>query len=58
MAIAGRSGRIDSRVLGNWLAHRADRVVNISDNLLSNFVAMEAAGQKQGVALWRVAIRT
>jgi len=57
MAVAGRSGRIDGRVLGNWLAHRADRVVNLSDNLLASFVAMEAAGQKQGVALWRLAAR-
>jgi hypothetical protein len=57
MAIAGRSGRIDSRVLGNWLAHRADRVVNLADNLLPNLVAIEAAGQKQGVAPWRLAAR-
>jgi putative DNA primase/helicase len=57
MAVAGRSGRIDGRVLGKWLAHHADRVVNIADNLLPDFVAMEHAGQKQGVALWRLAAR-
>jgi hypothetical protein len=57
MAVAGRSGRIDGRVLGKWLGHHADRVVNISDNLLPNFVAMEDAGQRQGVTLWRLATR-
>ena len=57
MAVAGRGGRIDGRVLGNWLAHRADRVVNLSDKLWPNFVAIEAAGQKQGVALWRLVDR-
>jgi putative DNA primase/helicase len=57
MAVAGRSGWIDGRVLGHWLAHRADRVVNLSDKLLPEFVAIEAAGHKQGVALWRLADR-
>jgi hypothetical protein len=57
MAVAGRGGRIDGRVLGKWLAHHADRVVNISDNLLPNYVAMEDAGQRQGVTLWRLATR-
>jgi hypothetical protein len=57
MEVAGRGGRIDGRVLGNWLAYRADRVVNLSDNLLRDFVAIEAAGHKRGVALWRLAER-
>jgi hypothetical protein len=57
MAVAGRSGRIDGRALGHWLANRADRVVNLSDGLLPNFVAIEAAGQRQGVALWHLAER-
>ena len=57
MTVAGRGGRIDGRVLGNWLAHRADRVVNLSDNLWPDFVSIEAAGHKQGVALWRLAAR-
>ena len=55
MVVAGRGGRIDGRALGKWLARHADRVVNISDNLLPNYVAMEDAGQKQGVTLWRLA---
>jgi hypothetical protein len=57
MAVAGRGGKIDSRVLGNWLAHATDRVVNLSDDLVAQPVAMENWGLKQGVAQWRLTIR-
>jgi len=59
MAIAGRGGKIDARVLGHWLARCAsDRVVNLSDNLQPQPVAMEAFGERQGVAVWRLRART
>lgn len=58
MAVAGRSGKIDSRALGNWLGQYAsDRVVNVSDGDVLEPVAMEISGEKTGVALWRVANR-
>jgi hypothetical protein len=59
MAVAGRSGKIDARALGSWLAHHAaDRVVTLSDDLATEAVAMEACGSKQGVALWQLTRRT
>ena len=59
MAIAGRGGKIDARVLGHWLARcAADRVVNLSDNLQPQPVALEAFGERQGVAVWRLRGRT
>lgn len=58
MAVAGRSGKIDGRSLGSWLArHAADRVVGLSDDLVSQAVAMETCGQGQGFALWRLTLR-
>ena len=51
MAVAGRSGKIDSRALGNWLAHHAaDRIVTIGGEP----IAMEEAGTRQGFILWRL----
>jgi putative DNA primase/helicase len=52
MAVAGRGGKIDGRALGNWLAQRVDRVVNLSDDLAPQPVAMAACGTRQGVGLW------
>jgi putative DNA primase/helicase len=58
MAIAGRAGKIDARVLGHWLARcAADRVVNLSDNLQPQPVTLEAFGERQGVAVWRLRSR-
>jgi hypothetical protein len=57
IAVAGRGGRIDARALGKWLSNCADRVVNLSDNLIPDYVAIEAARHKQGVALWRLVER-
>ena len=56
MAVAGRGGKIDSRVLGNWLAHHAaDRVVNLGDDLAPQLVAMEACGRGKAspCGVWR-----
>jgi hypothetical protein len=53
MTVAGRGGKIDGRALGNWLGHHAaDRVVNLSDDLAPQPVAVAACGVRQGVALW------
>jgi hypothetical protein len=58
MAVAGRSGKIDGRALGNWLAHHAaDRVVTLDDDLRPQSVAIVACGQKQGVAQWSLIVR-
>ena len=57
MAVAGRSGKIDGRALGNWLAQRVDRVVNLSDDLMPQPVAMAACGTRQGVALWGLTVK-
>jgi hypothetical protein len=60
LAVAGRSGKIDARALGSWLAHHAaDRVVTLAeDTLTAEPVAMEASGSRQGVALWKLTLRT
>jgi hypothetical protein len=53
-----RSGKLDAKVLGNWLAKHADRVVTIGEGLLTGPVAVEAAGERQGVGLWKLSRRT
>ena len=59
ITIAGRGRKIDARVLGHWLARcAADRVVNLSDNLQPQPVAMEALGERQGVVVWCLRART
>ena len=58
MVVAGRSGKTDGRVLGNWLAdHAADRVVNLGEDLAPEPVAMVRSGERQGVALWKLTPR-
>jgi hypothetical protein len=58
MAVAGRGDRLDSRVLGNWLAKHSDRVIDLTDGQqgLALF-AFEAAGERQGVMLWSLTER-
>jgi hypothetical protein len=59
MSVAGRSGKIDGRALGNWLAgHAADRVVNLGEDLAPEPVAMVRSGERQGVALRKLTART
>jgi hypothetical protein len=58
IAIVGRAGKIDGRMLGNWLAKHSDRVVDIADEGGEPaFFAFEQAGERSGVALWRLAER-
>jgi hypothetical protein len=58
MAVAGRGGRLDSRALGAWLTKQTDRVVDLSDDPQrpEPFV-IEAAGDRQGVTLWKLVRR-
>ena len=51
MAVAGRGGKIDSRALGNWLAHTPPIASSISTG---EPLAMEAVDTRQGVAVWRL----
>jgi hypothetical protein len=53
-----RNGKLDAKVLGNWLAKHADRVVTIGEGLLAGPVTVEAAGERQGVGLWKLTPRT
>jgi hypothetical protein len=58
MAVAGRAGKIDSRMLGNWLSrHAADVVVDLSDNLLPDPITLEMCGERQHVGVWRLVSR-
>jgi hypothetical protein len=53
-----RGGKLDSKALGNFLADRAaDVVVDLGTALIPETVAMEQCGERQGVALWRIADR-
>jgi hypothetical protein len=54
LIVAGRSGVVDIRVLGQWLGRHADRVVGLGGR---DFVAMEMAGTVHGFRRWRVTVR-
>jgi hypothetical protein len=47
LAVAGDSGAINTRRLGNWLSKEAGRIVNGR--------CFELCGERQGVAVWRLA---
>jgi hypothetical protein len=49
--VAERSGRLDGRVLGAWLAKRENRVVSLDEGGSFRF---EQAGERNHVALWRL----
>ena len=56
MAVAGRSGKLNPWVFGNWLAKHADRIVDLAEpNGASDPYTFEMAEEKQGVKLWRLA---
>ena len=58
IAVVGRAGKIDGRMFGNWLAKHSDCVVDIADEGGEPaFFAFEQAGDRSGVALWRLAER-
>jgi putative DNA primase/helicase len=58
MAVVGRAGKVEGRMFGNWLAKHSDRVVDIADEGAEPaFFAFEQAGDRSGVALWRLAER-
>jgi hypothetical protein len=59
MAVAGRRGVLDAKVLGNWLSKKANRVVNLkaAGDASGGSCAFESAGEKKTVALWRLAAR-
>ena len=58
MAVVGRAGKVDGRMFGNWLAKHSDRVVDIAEEGAEPaFFAFEQAGDRSGVALWRLAER-
>ncbi len=58
LAVAGRSGAIDVRVLGKWLGSYKDRVINLSeDDGAADRVALEQAGILDGYQQWRVVNR-
>lgn len=56
MAVAGRGGKLNPWIFGNWLAKHADRIVNLGEpNGQPEPYAFEMAEEKQGVKLWRLA---
>jgi hypothetical protein len=58
LTVAGRAGHINARVLGKWLLKHAGRVVDVAGHgELPLPLAFEAAGDRQGVVLWRIAER-
>jgi putative DNA primase/helicase len=59
LAVAGKGGEIDVRLLGNWLGRSAvDRVVDLGLPTAPERVALVKAGEKTGTALWRLEKRT
>jgi hypothetical protein len=58
LTVAGRAGHINARALGKWLLKHAGRVVDLAGHgELPLPLAFEAAGDRQGVVLWRIAER-
>jgi hypothetical protein len=58
LAVVGRAEKVDGRKLGNWLAKHSDRVVDIADEGVEPaYYLFEHAGDRSGVALWRLAER-
>jgi hypothetical protein len=54
LMVAGKSGRIDIRALGQWLGKSADRVIDIGDEGARDFVALEEGNVLHGARRWRV----
>jgi putative DNA primase/helicase len=54
LMVAGKSGRIDTRVLGIWLGKSADRVIDIGENDANDFVALEEGKLLRGNRQWHV----
>jgi hypothetical protein len=54
MNVAGRSGKIDVRLLGQWLGRHADRIVDLDGG---DFVALKMAGLLHGNRQWKVSRR-
>jgi hypothetical protein len=59
MGVAGRAGRLNNQALGFWLTKHSDRIVDLSEAQQSTeLFAFEAAGERQGVVLWRLIERS
>ena len=54
LLVAGRSGKIDTRLLGNWLGRSAGRVIDIGENGASDEVVLEAGPLLHGSGQWHV----
>ena len=54
LQVAGRSGRIDIRFLGNYLGKSADRVIDIGVGGKPDLAALEAGPTLHGNRRWRV----
>ena len=54
LMVAGKSGRIDIRALGQWLGKSAGRVINLGEDGANDFVALEEATLLHGARRWRV----
>jgi putative DNA primase/helicase len=53
VAVAGKGGRIEGRLLGHWLARQQERVVVLAGEPAEAF-KFERCGERRGFALWRV----
>jgi putative DNA primase/helicase len=54
LMVAGKSGRIDIRALGQWLGKSAGRVINLGEDGANDFVALEEGTLLHGARRWRV----
>jgi hypothetical protein len=54
LMVAGKSGRIDIRALGQWLGKSAGRVINLGEDGANDFVALEEGTLLHGARRWWV----
>ena len=54
LQVAERGGKIDTRILGNWLGKNAGRVIDIGENGASEEVVLEAGPLLHGSGQWHV----